>query len=154
MTKLVRIHCLGSMNICEEIHDNPSSICGDITVWQANIAWVKTVFWNLIESLFSCREAVYKTFSCVGFRVSFGAVSKRTWCIPVTGIRTVRSTKWPATAASTVVCRSALRSACPKKVKGKYGLQSFPKKIIPYNHYQEKANMECLSVLSCARVSL
>lgn len=57
-----------------------------------------------------------KTFSCVCFRVFSGAAFKRTWCIRATETRTVRSTKLPATAASTAGCRSALRSACPKKV--------------------------------------
>lgn len=51
------------------------------------------------------------------FRAFSAAVSRRTWCTPATETRTARLTRSHATAASTAGCRSALRSACPRKVR-------------------------------------
>ncbi len=68
------------------------------------------------------------------FRASSAAVSRRTWCTPATETRTVRLTRSHATAASTAGCRSALRSACPRKV-------SPPRTGIPRDretHFQNK----------------
>ncbi len=59
-------------------------------------------------------------------RASFGEASRRTWCTLVTGRRTASSTKSPATAASTVGCRSAWKSGCPRSVSIKTALPRMP----------------------------
>lgn len=64
-------------------------------------------------------QVLKETFSIpfFTFRASSGAAFRKTWCTLATETRTVRSIKWHATAASTAACRSALRLACPKRVR-------------------------------------